>query len=239
MDLPDSHDFKGRICGCLVDCPPEDFPAWLDYPGIDLIEWRIDQFAQCVPEGGMAFFLDGLSRKSRHEVIATNRPLREMGAFDGPEELRIKMLADAARAGAEWVDLEHDAEIGEMDMFRGHGAKILLSWHNPLETPHRGILHARLESMCKTAADALKMVTFAQSDEDNLKILELIPLARKEFGKKLIAFCMGPKGAWSRLACLMLGSPWTYAQLPGLSPTAPGQLSVSEMREMLRVLDRK
>ncbi len=239
MGLPDPRNFPGCICGCLVGCPPEEFQAWLDYPDIDLIEWRIDQFAECAQDGRLDSFLDGLSRKSRHPVIATNRPRREMGAFAGPEELRLRMLLDAARAGAEWIDIEHDAEGADMQQFRGCGAKVLLSWHSPADTPHKGILHARLESMCKTGADALKIVTFAQSDEDNLKVLELIPFARKEFGKDLIAFCMGPKGKWSRLACLMLGSPWTYAQLPGRSPTAPGQLSTSEMREMLRVLSRK
>ena len=78
------------------------------------------------------------------------------------------------------------------------------------------------------------MVTFAQSGEDNLRVLELIPLAEKEFGIDLIAFCMGPAGRWSRLVSIFLGSPWTYAQFEGQSEAAPDQISVSEMRALIR-----
>ena len=85
----------------------------------------------------------------------------------------------------------------------------------------------------------MKIVTMAQSGEDNLRVLELIPLAGKEFGIELIAFCMGPAGKWSRLVSIFLGSPWTYAQFEGQSATAPGQLSVSEMRAMIRSIDRR
>ena len=38
---------------------------------------------------------------------------------------------------------------------------------------------------------------------------------------------------------IFLGSPWTYAQFEGQSATAPGQFSVSEMRELIRRIDRK
>ena len=81
----------------------------------------------------------------------------------------------------------------------------------------------------------MKIATLAQSGEDNLRVLELIPLAGEEFGIDLIAFCMGPAGKWSRLVSLFLGSPWTYAQFEGQSETAPGQLSVSrDARALIR-----
>ena len=150
-----------------------------------------------------------------------------MGAFAGREDLRLRMLEDAAKSGADWIDLEHDAGVDDIAPFREAGAKVLLSWHSPAETPAREILRAKLESMRKTGADALKIVTMARSDEDNLRVLELIPLAGKEFGIDLVAFCMGPAGRWSRLVSIFLGSPWTYAQFEGQSATAPGQLSVS------------
>ncbi|NTW34754.1 MAG: type I 3-dehydroquinate dehydratase [Syntrophobacteraceae bacterium] len=37
-------------------------------------------------------------------------------------------------------------------------------------------------------------------------------------------------GCWSRLACLLLGSPWTYVQLPGQNAAAPGQLSLDDVK---------
>ena len=184
----------------------------------------------------MESFLSALSVKPRLPVIATNRPVREMGDFAGREDLRLSMLEEAAKSGAEWIDLEHDADVDYIARFRQAGAKVLVSWHSPAETPSREILHQKLESMRKRGADALKMVTFAQSGEDNLRVLELIPLAEKEFGIDLIAFCMGPAGKWSRLVSIFLGSPWTYAQFEGQSAAAPGQLSVSEMRALMCIL---
>ncbi len=235
MSRPEPEKIKGGICGCLVDCSPEEFPAWLHFPGIDLLEWRIDRFSGKHSDD-LGLYLDALSEEDRHPVLATNRPLREMGSFYGPEEARLQILERAAVSGAEWIDIEHDTAEGNVSVFRKLGAKVLVSWHNPVETPQTGILHARLENMCKTGADAIKIVTLAHSAEDNLRILELIPRARNHFGVDLIAFCMGAAGKWSRLVCTLFGSPWTYAQLPGQPEGAPGQFSVSDLRNMLETL---
>jgi 3-dehydroquinate dehydratase type I len=227
-----------RICGCLTGCSPEDFPKWLNHPEVDLVEWRMDKFADSYPVEEMNAFLVALSGKPRLPVIATNRPFREMGAFAGREDVRLRMLEDAARSGADWIDIEYGECMDMIAPLREAGSKVLVSWHNPAETPGRKILRTKLENMCKPGADALKIVTMAQSDEDNLRVLELIPLAGKELGVDLVAFCMGPAGGWSRLASLFLGSPWTYAQFAGQSETAPGQLSVSDMRGLIRRLAR-
>lgn len=230
--------FRNAICGCLVDCTPAEFAVCLNYPGVDLVEWRIDRFAAVLQDNELNSLFDLLSREGRRPVIATNRPVREIGEFAGPEEVRLRMLIKAAEAGADWIDIEHDSGVEDYTQFRRYGGKVLVSWHNPLETPASEILRARLENMCKTGADAVKIVTLAQSDEDNLRVLELVAHARKEYGIDLIAFCMGPIGIWSRLASLFLGSPWTYAYLPGRSAAASGQLSVSEMRDLLRIIGR-
>jgi len=224
---------RGRICGCLVECSSREFPEWLHRPDVDLIEWRMDKFAEKYAMEGMNSFFRALSAKPRLPVIATNRPVREMGAFAGPEDLRLGMLEEAAKSGVDWIDLEHDVGEEHIARFRQAGAKVLLSWHNPVETPSRGVLRAKLESMRKTGADALKIATLAHSADDNLRVLELIPLAGKELGIDLIAFCMGPAGKWSRMVSIFMGSPWTYAQFEGQPEAAPGQLTVSGMRALI------
>jgi 3-dehydroquinate dehydratase type I len=231
--------WKTGICGCLAECSLEEFPNWLKHPGVDLVEWRMDKFAGRSFAQQVESFLSVLSVRPRLPVIATNRPLREMGAFDGREDLRLRMLVEAAKSGADWIDLEHDADVDCIAHLREAGAKVLLSWHSPEGTPPGKTLRAKLESMRKTGADALKIATLARSGEDNLRVLELIPMAGKEFGIDLIAFCMGPAGRWSSVVNIFLGSPWTYAQFPGQSATAPGQLLVSEMRELIRCIDRR
>lgn len=224
------------ICGCLGECSLDRFPQWLNHPEVDLLEWRMDKFARNHSQAEMRLFCQALQAKPRLPIIATNRPVRQMGDFEGPEEVRLGMLADAAGCGADWVDLEEDAHPENIARFKRTGARVLLSWHSPAGTPPAKVLRAKLEGMCKTGADALKIAALAQSAEDNLRVLELIPLARKELGIDLIAFCMGPAGKWSRPASIFMGSPWTYAQLEGQLATAPGQFSAVELRSLIRAL---
>ena len=225
-----------RICGCLGESSLERFPEWLNHPEVDLLEWRMDKFACKHSPDEMKFFCRALRAKPRLPLIATNRPVRQMGDFEGAEEVRFGMLEDAARCGADWVDLEHDTSAENIARLKRAGARVLLSWHDPGGTPPEKILRAKLEAMWKTGPDALKIATLAQSAGDNLRVLELIPLARREFGIDLVAFCMGAAGKWSRPASIFMGSPWTYAQLEGQSSTAPGQFSAAKLRELILAL---
>jgi 3-dehydroquinate dehydratase len=52
----------------------------------------------------------------------------------------------------------------------------------------------------------------------------------------IVAFGMGEKGKFTRLAALKLGAPFMYVSLDGATPTAPGQFSESEMRALWQQL---
>ena len=73
------------------------------------------------------------------------------------------------------------------------------------------------------------MVALAQEPEDNLRLLSLIPQARAA-GREIIAFCMGPVGNWSRVAAPLLGSFLTFAPFTKKGASAPGQLTVNEVK---------
>ena len=80
------------------------------------------------------------------------------------------------------------------------------------------------------------MVTLADDHQDCLRVLQLIPWGREALQMDVIAFCMGGPGRWSRIACLLLGSPWTYVRLVGSSEAAPGQYTALETRALLEML---
>jgi 3-dehydroquinate dehydratase type I len=94
-----------------------------------------------------------------------------------------------------------------------------------------------VKSLASKGPHAIKIVTLARRPEDNLRVLELIAFARESFDTRAVAFCMGPLGKWSRAVSLLLGSPWTYVQLPGQGAAAPGQYSAKEMRALLIALE--
>lgn len=235
---------KPLLCGCLVDVATEEIPQFLHHPGVDLLEWRLDLFLRKHSLESTRDALRFLSispgpssgpSSPRHPVLATNRPLREGGAFEGTEEARFDMLRKAAEAGAEWVDIEDDTPEDTAKWFSSRHTRVLLSHHEFSETPDSVSLRRLAERMAGKGADTVKIVTYARSPEDNLRVLDLIPFARRELGIEMIAFCMGPLGRWSRFVCLMLGSPWTYVQFQELSAAAPGQLTVPEMRTLLSI----
>ena len=80
----------------------------------------------------------------------------------------------------------------------------------------------------KTGCDIVKIVSFANSIEDNFKIFELL----KKTGKNVIAFCMGEAGEISRLMCLKYGSFLTFASTAKGKESAPGQLTIDEMKNV-------
>jgi 3-dehydroquinate dehydratase-1 len=71
--------------------------------------------------------------------------------------------------------------------------------------------------------------------EDNISLLNLIGRGRNG-GIGVVAFCLGPLGRISRLACLLLGGAFTYAALESGAEAAPGQLTLAKMRQLLELL---
>jgi 3-dehydroquinate dehydratase type I len=205
----------------------------LNHPEVDMIEWRLDSFSSSRSWDQLQRLVMLLKAGPRHPVLATNRPQRMGGSFQGKETRRLKLLEQAVVGGAEWVDLESDLDRTVYEAFRDSPARIVLSHHDFSGTPDRNSLAGLLETMARHGPDVIKIVTQAQAPQDNLRVLELIDSGRKQYGLEMIAFCMGALGRWSRPVSLLLGSPWAYVPLPGRPAAAPGQLVAEQMRDFL------
>lgn len=230
---PNLIDPRPRLCGCLTGSLLDRFQEMLQTSEVDMIELRLDTFYGNVSEETIANMLAQLAIRPRNPIIATNRPIRERGSFNGSEDARMEILAHCAQAGAEWVDLEESVPDSSLHLFRKLGVKIVLSHHNFTQTPDRRTLLSLLTDMASRNPDVIKLVTYAKTHEDNLKVLDLIPYGLNVLGIPIIAFCMGTFGRWSRFASLMLGSPWTYVQFSRGTPVAEGQLEAPVMRRIL------
>ncbi len=188
--------------------------------------------------------LKKLLAEKKGEILITNRVREEGGAFVGGEQKRVALLKKAVALGCDYVDLEirtEQALILELKKkIAGHRrrTRLILSYHNQERTPGMNILRKKIIEGYKSGADILKIVTFAKKMEDNLKVLGLIPYAQKK-GLKIIAFCLGEKGKISRIMAPMLGSYLTYASLEKGEESAPGQMTVEEIKRVLRMLGEK
>jgi 3-dehydroquinate dehydratase/shikimate dehydrogenase len=156
-------------------------------------------------------------------LIVTCRPKREGGLYDGPERLRLELLREAARLGADYIDVEHDA-------FQTLGpvvpAKRIVSYHNFKETPpDLDAVHARL---ARLGADVVKIAITANHILDTVPVLRLLRAARVP----TIALSMGERGLLTRILAPKFGAFLTYASFdsqegspppaPGSPPAAPG-----------------
>ena len=162
-------------------------------------------------------------------VIVTNRAEREGGGFRGSEHERVRPLLEAIDLGAEFVDIEHDVVhlIGD----RGE-TRLIVSQHDFAAMPaDLGQLH---HDLGEKGADVVKTAGMAGSVLDSLRVLE----ALSESPMPAIAIAMGEYGLISRLLSLRYEScVLTYASLDRDEPVAPGQLSVSNMRDVYHAQD--
>ena len=198
---------------------------------VDVVEIRLD--------GMRETNIAGLCRQIDRPLLFTNRAAWEGGACKDPEEERIKPLLAAARGGAAYVDLELRADPSLrqllLEEIRGTAARLIISHHDFARTPDAGQLSAILREEAESGAQIGKIVTMAHDPQDVLRVLNLQVEARQR-NFPLIAFCMGEAGRISRIITLLLGGFMTYAALDPRQATAPGQLSVGELKTAMALL---
>lgn len=191
----------------------------------DVIEIRLDLLDR--PE--VAPFLTGI----KTPLLFTNRAQWEGGNWQGPEDERVGLLVEAVQGGAAYVDIELLAPEESRRLVIGAAAdspaQVIISWHNFSDTPADEVLADIFNRQRHSGADIGKMVTMAHEYSDSLRVLGLQLLAAREHFP-LAAFCMGQAGKISRAATLELGGVLTYAAADRESCTAPGQLTVAELR---------
>ncbi len=143
-------------------------------------------------------------------------------------EIVEKRLRLAIEAGAAYCDLEIEAPSSMGKRIRKActdcGTMLIRSYHDFEGTADVASLKETISRCREFGADVVKLVTTARSEEDASRVMSLY-----EGEENLIAFCMDEAGKGTRLECLRLGAPYTYAALNAEEAAAPGQWPVAEM----------
>ncbi len=212
---------KPRIVAVLGRGALRDVPATGD---ADMIEVRLDLEA-----GDPLGALKEVRLATSKPIIATNRMAAEGGGFKGSERERIEMLRRASDY-VDYVDIELRAPLRDEFMKRVN-KPVIVSYHDFDGMLGSDELRSVLEEMKKTGAAIAKIAVTPSSLKDNLLILSFL----LEADMPLCMIAMGDVGRHLRAMAPLYGSVLTYGYIT--EPTAPGQMSVSELLQALRLLD--
>lgn len=183
----------------------------------DLVEVRLDQLQDATE-------LSSLSKIGKTPLIATNR--KAAVAKMDPQQTLLR----AAKSGFEYVDIDvNNPNLKEnLKEIINFGTKPIISFHDYLGPLADTELESILEKEIENGAELCKIVTTAKTLEDNLSLLHFVQRASRK--AKIISFAMGEKGKISRLLSPLFGAYLTFACLDGATETAPGQMSIQEMK---------
>jgi 3-dehydroquinate dehydratase type I len=195
----------------------------------DLIEVRLDGLEETRN-------LSDLAKDTKIPLIATNKLQAEKGCFSGTETERQQTLLNAAKAGFQYVDVDffspkRNETIAKL---KALGVKPIVSYHKFDGVLTVSALERILDEQIASGAGVCKIVLTAKQIEDNLPILSFVSFASTK--AKLVCFCMGEAGKTSRLLSPVFGAYFTFAALEQGIETAPGQMSIDEMRSAYKLL---
>lgn len=214
---------KPRICAAIIK---DDLSAIRKVePLVELFEVRIDLIGGGWPN---------LAKQLRKPWIACNRMSDEGGRWQRDEAGRIEELIRAVELGANIVDIElRTKNLATAIPLIKRRARCLVSLHELKKTPPLNRLKEIVQRELAAGADVCKVITTAQSFEDNLTTLKLIA----EFPEvKIVSFAMGPLGFTSRVFCPLVGGYFTYASIGEGKESAPGQITVSHLTKIYQIM---
>jgi 3-dehydroquinate dehydratase/shikimate dehydrogenase len=139
------------------------------------------------------------------------------------------VLLRAADLGAEYVDLEWDAATPEsVAALHAAGAQVIISRHDFAGMPAE-LATTWWPELAQRGADIVKLVGTAHDVRDCLAIVRVF----RQADRPTVAIAMGQAGVPSRILALREPTCFlTYAMLGDDTATAPGQVSVRDMREL-------
>lgn len=198
----------------------------------DFVEIRLDAFG----EKDLPAVIDTLNtflKDSSLSTIITFRPLGQGGFRDIDLPRRLQFWREHGfKLPATFYDLEVD--LVELLAETSEGvdwSRVICSFHDF----RSGVIDlvTTYERLARTPARVIKLAVTIDDASDNLQVFELLARANLE-GRELIAIGMGTAGVATRILALSRGSFLTYVSSNKISPTAPGQLTSTELRDLYR-----
>lgn len=203
------------ICASIQNCNAAEIMEILSR--VEMAEIRMD--------------LCDLSDDDIREVFSSDVPLIATCRIAGTDIKTCEhRLVEAIKAGARYADLEIEApkpvSKRVAQACAEWGTVMIRSYHDFQGTASLDELREMVDKCRHHDGEIVKIVTTATCPEDALRVEELYKYYTADF---LVAFAMGELGSATRLECLRLGAPFSYACLGSENATASGQIDYSDM----------
>ena len=201
------------------------------YLDADIIEWRADYLPkEAILQVAPAIF----EKFAGRELVFTLRTRAEGGEIDLSPEEYIHLIKEVAQLyQPDYIDIEY---YSYKDVFEEmlDFPNLILSYHNFQETPEN--MMEILSELTSLNPKLVKVAVMAHTEQD---VLDLMNYTRgfKTLNpeQEYVTISMGKVGKVSRITADVTGSSWSFASLDEAS--APGQISLANMKKIREILD--
>lgn len=175
------------------------------------------------------------------------RRKRQLSGGDGRRRRPVEKITDKTRLNYFKTAIKHKASYIDLDisnspefinkvkdLIHNTETKLILSYHE--KDDFIGIDEIKkIISFCqKAGSDFIKYVAKSSTTEDVMDLFSLYKIIQN-----LIAFSLGKDFSYTRIMSLEYGAKWCYAKADESQSTADGQLSYSEMKQLINFEDKQ
>jgi 3-dehydroquinate dehydratase/shikimate dehydrogenase len=222
-----------KVCVAVIGSDPSDLVEKAESLVRDntFLEFRLDYLAR--PAVALPKIKQFTQDHPHVVVVATCRREANGGRFRGSVASQLGVLAKAAAAGCQLLDVELQSAVRskreQLERLRSRAA-LILSYHDFRATKK---LAETLAKMAPFPADYYKIVGTATALYDNVVMMKF--LEKESDRHSLVGLCMGEQGIISRALAVRAGSAFTFAAVTPEEKTAPGQITAQELRSTYRI----
>lgn len=206
----------------------------------DIVEWRIDHFEDILDFEKTAEFSKEVRTAVGRPLLITFRTAKEGGVCPLEDQKYFKLYQTLLEQGTfDLLDVElFMPEKGVKELIESaheKGKKIIMCNHDFDQTPAKEEIIQRLQMMQAKGADICKIAVMPQTTHDVIVLLDATQEMYHQYADRpLITMSMGELGVISRVSGATFGSAATFGAAKKAS--APGQVSVAELQNILSVL---
>ena len=209
----------------------------------DVLEWRVDFFANIANTDQVIAVAQQIKQRAGAiPLLFTCRSSLEGGEKITLNAEQIVQMYEAVCQSRQidLIDFELCNDAAHMtrvrEVSKANQIALVMSYHNFQQTPDEATLSAKFTAAERLGADVAKIAVMPTAREDVLRLMAASIAADQASKIPTISMSMGRVGVISRMFGWVYGSTLTFAV--GKNSSAPGQISIEELRAVLALAQR-